>query len=85
MWGDGYSWGYWWICPLLMLFMIFICTAIFFIARRSRGDGSHRWETSWRGASHAPLDILNERFARGEIQKDEYEEKKATLLSGTRY
>jgi len=29
-----------------------------------------------------PLDILQERFARGEIQKDEYAEKKAAILSG---
>ena len=32
--------------------------------------------------SHSALQILNERFARGEIQKDEYAEKKAAILSG---
>lgn len=82
MWGDGYGWRYWWICPLMMLFMIVVFCAIFFIVRRSRGDGSHRWEPPWRGPSHSALQILNERFARGEIQKDEYEEKKATIHSG---
>jgi uncharacterized membrane protein len=32
--------------------------------------------------SHSALQILNERFARGEIQKDEYAEKKAAIVSG---
>ncbi|HXP31596.1 MAG TPA: SHOCT domain-containing protein [Stellaceae bacterium] len=82
MWGDGYGWQYWWICPLMMLFMIVVCAAVFFIVRRSWADGPHHWEPPWRGPSHSALQILSERFARGEIQKDEYEEKKATILSG---
>jgi len=85
MWGDGYGWQYWWICPLMMLFMIVVCAVVFFVIRRSWGDGSHRWEARWHGSSHSALEILNERFARGEIQKDEYEEKKATILAGARY
>lgn len=82
MWGDGYGWQYWWICPLMMLFMIVVFAAIFFIVRRSWGDSSPRWEPPWRGPSHSALQILSERFARGEIQRDEYEEKKAAILSG---
>jgi len=31
--------------------------------------------------TYSALQILNERFARGEIQKQEYEEKKAAILS----
>ncbi len=85
MWGDGYGWQYWWICPLMMLFMIVICGAVFFFVRRSWGGAPHHWEAPWRGPSHSALEILNERFARGEIQKDEYEEKKATILSGGRH
>jgi uncharacterized membrane protein len=41
-----------------------------------------RWGPSWCGPSHSALQILNDRFARGEIQKAEYEEKKVAILSG---
>ena len=82
MWGDGYGWRYWWICPLMMLFMIVVFGVIFFIVRRSRNDSPLRWEPPWRSPSHAALQVLNERFARGEIQKDEYEEKRAAIVSG---
>jgi putative membrane protein len=85
MWGDGYGWRYWWICPLMMLFMIVVLAAIFFIIRRSWGDGPIRWELPWRGPSHSALQILNERFARGKIQKVEYEEKKVAILSGEQH
>jgi putative membrane protein len=82
MWNDGYGWQFWWICPLIMLFMFVVVGGIFYFARRSSGGGSHHWGPSWRGASHAALNLLDERFARGEIQKAEYEEKKVAILSG---
>jgi uncharacterized membrane protein len=82
MWGDGFGWQFWWICPLMMLFMIVIFATIFFFVRRSSGDGLHYWGPAWRHPDHTALQILSERFARGEIKKDEYEEKKATILSG---
>jgi hypothetical protein len=41
MWSDGYGWRYWWICPLMMLFMFVVVGTIVFIVRRSRRDGLH--------------------------------------------
>ena len=93
MWNDGYAYGspFWWIGPLMMLlFFIVIFGAIIFLVRRGCGHGMHHWGPShmmdrpWGDPSHSALQILNERFAKGEIQKDEYTEKKAALLSGTR-
>lgn len=85
MWADGGGFQFWWICPLMMLFMFLIFGIIFFFVRRSKG--SHHWGPPWHMMHGGPptnsaLQILNERFARGEIQKDEYEEKKGAILSG---
>jgi putative membrane protein len=83
MWGGG--WGFWWIFPLLMFFfMIAVCVAIFLLMHRA----GHGWMPRhmagpWGDPAHSALQILNERFAKGEIQKQEYEEKKAAILSGS--
>jgi uncharacterized membrane protein len=88
MWGDGYGWPFWWMFPM-MLFMLLVFGVIFFFACRSFFHGTHHWgppsrmtDRPWSDPSHSALQILNERFARGEIQKDEYGEKKAAILSG---
>lgn len=79
MWGGG--WGYGWGGPLMMLGWIAIGVIIVLLVRRS-GDSWHRHHRS--DPSHSALQILNERYARGEIQKPEYEEKKAAILAGNR-
>jgi putative membrane protein len=74
MWGGG-----WWMFlgPLMMIvFIAAIVAAVVLIVR-------------WLGGSHgaaplsppgrAPLDILKERFARGEIDKEEFEERRRVL------
>lgn len=90
MWGDGYGWPFWWIGPvMMMLFMVLICGAFiyFMFSRHSPSGGpshwgpSHMMDRQWN-PSYSALQILDERYARGEIQKEEYEERKATILSG---
>lgn len=69
---HGSGWGFWWIFPVLM--MVFMVVACVYIMRFVMGHGhSHRENTS------SAVRLLNERFARGEIPKEEYEEKRATL------
>jgi putative membrane protein len=92
MWNGGYGERGFWMFPLMMLFLVLVCVAFFAIARRSCGHGMHSWggpanrpwADTWGNPSHSALQILNERFARGEIQKEEYTEKKAALMSGGR-
>jgi uncharacterized membrane protein len=68
MWAGG-----WWVFPFLMLgFMILLCAFVLF-----RGPWSHRdWH---RDSTGSALTLLSERFAKGEISKEEFEEKKAIL------
>lgn len=94
MWSGG--WGFGWGGPLMLLGLIIACIVIFMLGRRS-GCGWHHhhhrgpWhmrghapgpESSWGDPTYSALQILNERFARGEIQKPEYDEKKAAILAG---
>jgi uncharacterized membrane protein len=55
---------------------ILILLVLWFI-RRLKGSRGH-WHMSCSG--HSGLTILNERYARGEIETAEYEERKKTLL-----
>ncbi len=81
MWPDGYGRHFWWMGPLMMLFMFLLCVVVirFLFAHRPWGDGLHH---RWSPPTYSALQILNERFARGEIQKNEFEDKKAAILSG---
>jgi len=64
--GCGMSWG--WILGLLIL-IIAIWLIIKMINQNSQPQGGQK----------TPLDILKERYARGEIDKNEYEERSSDL------
>jgi len=72
MW-EGAGWMF--FGPLTMILFIAAIVALVVLLVR--------WMVGSGGAAHAstsrPLDILKERFARGEINKDEYEERRRVL------
>lgn len=74
MWGDGHGW---FLGPLMMIVFVVVAAAVVVLLMRwlgagGGGAGHHR-------AGRTPLDILKERFARGEIDADEFEERRRVL------
>lgn len=88
MWSG--MWGLGWFCVMLMLLLIAICAVGFYVGRGVGGE-HHHWRAPWhRSAGHpwgdptyTALQILNERFAKGEIAKQEYEEKRAAIRASS--
>ena len=72
------TFSFWWIVPIIM---IILC---FFMMRSQRGSmmcgfGPRNRDYQESKASDSAKDILDRRYALGEIDKDEYEERKRTL------
>ncbi len=75
MWGDGWGWGSMMIFgPLMMILFIALIVVIVVLAVRWLGGTGPAAR-----AGRTPLDILKERFARGEIDKAEFEERRRAL------
>lgn len=86
-WHGPWS-GFWWVCPLMMFFMFVFFAIVFFAVRgrRSHWGPPWRWtgdysETKGNSGGDSALDILNKRYARGEIDAQEYSEIKAAIGS----
>jgi putative membrane protein len=92
-WGGGYGrggyggygpgmmgWGYggWFSSIIGIIFLIAVVVGGFFLVRwivtASSKQGGHE-----SGAGDSALEILRKRYARGEINKEEFEEKKKDL------
>ncbi len=69
--------GSWWIFPLIMIILCF-----FMMSGRMRGMcgfGGHDSGGHDKDADESALEILDKKYAQGEIDREEYEEKKRVL------
>lgn len=78
MWGSG-GWMGWFMGPVMMLAMIAIVVAVVVLIYRWLGGPGHGPVYPPSLTGRTPLDILKERYARGEIDKDEFEERRKVL------
>ena len=80
MYGSEFAWySFWWIVPVFM--MILCC----FMMRGRRGSmmcgfSPSNFRTVQDRRSYSALEILDRWYASGEIEKEEYEARKRTLL-----
>jgi len=80
MWGDmgsmGWGWGWGMLGTVhMVLWWVLIVLGIAVLAKWLFGSARGSDRSGGRGA----LDILQERYARGEIDKEEFEQKKRDL------
>ena len=74
MMGWGYGWG-WFGVVLMAIFWVAVIVGIVALIRWLWGAGG-RGKT---GSEDAPLEILKRRYARGDLKKEEFEQKKKDL------
>jgi putative membrane protein len=81
MWGDGFGWsglgGFGWVGMLLSSVMMLVfwgglIALGFFAVRALARSGSGQAGAAGYGGSRA-MDVLKDRYARGEITKEQYE------------
>lgn len=76
MWGGG-GWAGLFLGPLFMILVLALVIALAVLIVRWLGGASQGMPPPPPG--RAPLDILKERFARGEIDEAEYESRRRVL------
>ena len=76
MWNHGFWMGPWMWLISLVVFIGFIVLAVWLIRWIGQGGGPPSSDTSKRDRA---LEILRERYARGEISKEEFEQMRRDL------
>lgn len=76
MWGGGYGW---FMGPIVWLLFIVVAIVVVVLLVRWLGVSGGAPESGAGAPRKTPLDILKERFAKGEIDKSEYEERRKVL------
>ena len=65
--------------PLFMILVLAVVVAVAVLLFRWLGGPWHPVQPNHMPAARTPLDLLKERYARGEIDKEEFEERRRVL------
>ncbi|MEQ9316437.1 MAG: SHOCT domain-containing protein [Henriciella sp.] len=76
MWNGG--WQGWFFGPIMMIVFLAVAVIVIVLLVRWLGWPGHG-NAPQHSPSRTPLDILKERFAKGEIDKQEFEERRRVL------
>ena len=81
-WYDGSDswWLHMWFPFFPIIFMV-LCLVVFLFVMVPMMRGHGPWRDRSDYSTRNALDILNERYAKGEIDKGEYEEKRRLISS----
>ena len=75
MWGGGFGFGWFFV----LVFWGLVIWGIFALVRGGMGHGCCRHHGEHKQGEKTALDILKERYAKGDISKDEFEKMKKDL------
>ena len=83
MWGNGWGWGAWMgMMVMMVVFWGLIIFGIIALVRYVGGFAGHEHRHPADGGPRRPEDLLAERFARGEIEEDDYKRRLELLRTG---
>ena len=90
MWGYGFSWGGMWLMLLSMvlwiaLLVVVVWAIIRWLDRRTSSSGSINTNTPPTPGSPSALEILGQRYARGEIDATTFEQMRERLVASNRH
>ena len=79
--GEHFWWGGWWMFPMIMPIIGIVIVVIVLYSVFGRGGS----RPPWRGRDadreeDTALDILKKRYAKGELNKDEFERMKKDIM-----
>ena len=79
---NDWGWGFMWLMPLVMMAWFALMIAVIVLLVRWLGGGSGGRSGGRSASTRTARDILDERYARGEIDQEEYLQRQKDIAGG---